>query len=715
MFNNNTNYQTKKPYFFLAEKANVTLPNNSDEFLEDQKNIKHQQQLWEDINTFLISNLYALENDDPTLKYLLDRGYTKNDIQLMGLGFLSSQQELIDFLQKEKNYSQEELTFSFQQAIGTSHQISIPYRDGIGNIRGFVFRTINNDTSPKYLYTKDLQRNDILFNLKTVQNNHDIIIVEGLLDSLHATVKGIPNVVALGGTSINETQIKEAIKRGAKRFTLCLDNDESGKIATHKAIYRLHNTTNIEVFVSTFPIGIKDPDQLIKEKGINTFQQCLETSIRDYKYLFNNIFDKYQSYGDLTDKQFNDFIEEVTILGYKIHNQIDREHYIHELHLYLEDLGISKETVKEVIEELRSQKIEQKQQKELDKTLQNIQNLNKKGQVKEAISLLNKQSKQLNTQNTDNQFDSLLLSTNEEELKERMSKKPMSLYSNLKIQDEDLLLPAGAISIFAAPTSHGKTTFLINLALNVALHYKEKQVYFFSFEEDSDSILTNTINTFIDKDLCKNNRRAIRHFYSENSDQYLGRGAHNFHEGKEAFFQQLIHNNQLNIHYSNYSTDTLIEAIYYLKENTNIGAIFIDYMQLLRKGTGKYHSRQEELKQICLELKDVAVETGLPIILGAQFNREVTHHLKVHSTNIGEAGDIERIANLIVGFWNNDFQPYGKDADIGEITQKDINTPNSIYIKILKNRAGRVGIEDVLDYKSNTGKIKNRNQYTSEF
>jgi len=74
-------------------------------------------------------------------------------------------------------------------------------------------------------------------------------------------------------------------------------------------------------------------------------------------------------------------------------------------------------------------------------------------------------------------------------------------------------------------------------------------------------------------------------------------------------------------------------------------------VQLLNLPEGKYktYSRQEEIKEICIALKDVAVETGLPIILGAQFNREVVNQLRIHATKIGEAGDIERIANLIVG------------------------------------------------------------------
>ena len=52
-------------------------------------------------------------------------------------------------------------------------------------------------------------------------------------------------------------------------------------------------------------------------------------------------------------------------------------------------------------------------------------------------------------------------------------------------------------------------------------------------------------------------------------------------------------------------------------------------------------------------LKDVSVNTGLPIVLGSQFNRTVTNHLELVNTNLGEAGDIERGANLILAIWNN--------------------------------------------------------------
>ena len=112
------------------------------------------------------------------------------------------------------------------------------------------------------------------------------------------------------------------------------------------------------------------------------------------------------------------------------------------------------------------------------------------------------------------------------------------------------------------------------------------------------------------------------------------------------------------------------------------------------------------MKEICIALKDLAVETGLPIILGAQFNREVTNQLKIHATKIGEAGDIERIANLIVGFWNNNFTPLGSEGELNTITQMGCNIKDSIYTTVLKNRGGKVGGTEILNFYGNRGKIE---------
>lgn len=289
---------------------------------------------------------------------------------------------------------------------------------------------------------------------------------------------------------------------------------------------------------------------------------------------------------------------------------------------------------------------------------------------------------------------------------------PSSLHTNYVIGGEDLLLPAGAISIFTAPTSHGKTTFLINLALNITENYKNKEVYFFSYEEDKESILLKALNTYVDEDISINNRRNLKIYFASGYRQidYFKPGRLDyFKETKEKFFKELINTRRLNINYSSYNSDELIEAIRYLHKNTKVGAIFIDYIQLLNLPEGKYktYSRQEEIKEICIALKDIAVETGLPIILGAQFNRTVTNALHLHPTKIGEAGDIERIASLMVGFWNNNFTPIATEGELREINSKNINIPNTLYTTILKNREGSVGSSELLEFNGNVGSIKN--------
>jgi replicative DNA helicase len=430
------------------------------------------------------------------------------------------------------------------------------------------------------------------------------------------------------------------------------------------------------------------------------------TEIREYRYLLQIIFNKYGSIqeerGELTDRERDNLLDEVVILSTKL-QPIDKDIFLKEF-IELEaikELGISEESLSITVDRLTSTRDKEAQATEFKKLLSEATELHSKGEVSKALELLDIKVKEVKLQDKATEFSSLLIPIKEDEVRQRLTNKPESLNSGYTIGGEPLLLPSGAISIFTAPTSHGKTTFLINLALNVAQDYPDKEAYLFSYEEDSDSILINALNTYLDTPLSGNNRTTLKNNFTGGNNKTI--------EGKDKFFKELIDTRRLNIHYSNYSSETLIEAIRYLYKHAKPGAIFIDYIQLLNLPEGKYktYSRQEEIKQICIALKDIAVETGLPIILGAQFNREVVNQLRLHATKIGEAGDIERIANLIVGFWNNNFKPLASEGELNEINNKGASTPNTIYTTILKNRGGRVGLEEILSFNGNTGKIKN--------
>jgi len=707
----------------LADVAGLRLPDG--EFNQESYNIyRDQATLLEECNSYFV---YCLKNSPgagEVRDYLSSRGYSDDDIEAMELGYIPDQDKLFKYL-LGKGYSQSLIdeVLKLNKGIGSTHRLTIPYRSG-GFIKGFKFRTIG-DHKTKYLNSTGLDRMGGFFNLLGIKGDKDLVIVEGELDSLLATARGVENVVAIGGNSISSDQVKDAIRRGAKSFTICLDfepgkEEETAKRIT-KAIEVILGEGVNRVYIATLPDlggGKTDPDRLIRERGVDGFKQAIREALPYYEYKLQRIITKHSNIGGergWQPKDIDRLLDEVVETASKIPDPIDRDRYKKRFTSLeaIQALGITEESLSITVDRLTSTRDKEAQATAFKKLLDEATKLQEKGEIDKALELLDGKVKEVKLKDKATEFSSLMIPTKENELKERLANKPDSLNSGYIIEGEPLLLPSGAISIFAAPTSHGKTAFLINLALNVATAYPEKEAYLFVFEEDGDTILIRALNTYLDEEISSNNRRTLRSYFATGSTEFIAsHHRDSFFAKKDKFFKELIETRRLNIHYTSYNSSTLIEAIRYLHKHANPGAIFIDYIQLLNLEGNKAYSRQEELKEICIALKDVAVDTGLPIILGAQFNREVVNHLRIHPTRIGEAGDIERIANLIVGFWDNRFKPTGlSDVEQKEITEKGINAPGTLYTTILKNRGGKVGLKEMLSYNSNTGKIKNSISY----
>lgn len=716
----------------LASVAGIEMPGGNDYDEEAFKKYRQKAAVLEDANSYLA---FCLENSPAAgryKEYLEKRGYSTDEVKQMELGYLPSLQKLYQHLQGDKRHQLADIedAFGIKQAnirpdtrIGTTHQLTLPYRIG-GSIKGFKFRTIDAGVKPKYLNNYGLDKLSGFFNISSLKGDKDLVVVEGELDSLHATIKGIDNVVATGGSSINIEQVQDAKRRGARAITLCFDYEEGAdkqqEVAKkiERALDVLDTEEDLKVYVATLPDlgnGKTDPDRLLKEAGVDALRETIRTASPSYEYRLQSIISKYgvieEEKGSLDAKDIDLLLDEVVAAAVKIKRPVERDIYtrLFVAHGGIVHYGITAESLAATIDRLQYKEDRAQQEQELKKLLEDVQGLQGKGEVVKALDLLSRRSTEIKVKGREVEFGSLLVPVKEADITQRQRNKPDSLVTGYSIGGEELLLPSGAISIFAAPTSHGKTTMLVNVALNVVGAYPSKEFHVFSYEEDADSILINALNTYIGRPVADNNRKRIKDFYTSGDERYFTPGnASLFHSARQRFFNDLVTPRRLNVHYSEYDSDTLIQAITYLHKTTNMGGVFIDYMQLLRKGGGtKFPSRQEELKQICLDLKDLSVKTGLPIILGAQFNREVTSQLKIHPTKISEAGDIERVANLIVGFWNNNFKPIATDAELREINSKGCDSSDTLYSTILKNRGGKVGSEDLWAFQGNSGKISN--------
>ena len=103
-----------------------------------------------------------------------------------------------------------------------------------------------------------------------------------------------------------------------------------------------------------------------------------------------------------------------------------------------------------------------------------------------------------------------------------------------------------------------------------------------------------------------------------------------------------------------------------------------------------------------MQIKAAAVDTGLPLVFAAQYNREVTVESHTHDyTKIREAGDIEHVAALILGLWNREFTRPTKGED-----GKPKGGPSPIMAaRVLKWRGGPVGHSAAWNYNGNRKRI----------
>ncbi len=206
----------------------------------------------------------------------------------------------------------------------------------------------------------------------------------------------------------------------------------------------------------------------------------------------------------------------------------------------------------------------------------------------------------------DESFDYLFENNTEEKLREGLKNISPDIETGYTIGGLDLAFPGAALSIIAAPTSHGKTTALINFSLGIIEKNHDKSVYFFTYEERAESIQIAFINTWISnklhnngiqETLSANNKRSISSYYRD-SEEFI---AYNMKElfltYKNQFFEEIINKGRMRILYADMKVDKLICAIKCIKKrDDNVGAIVIDYMQLLTASNPRTN-RQEELKQ----------------------------------------------------------------------------------------------------------------------
>jgi replicative DNA helicase len=92
-----------------------------------------------------------------------------------------------------------------------------------------------------------------------------------------------------------------------------------------------------------------------------------------------------------------------------------------------------------------------------------------------------------------------------------------------------------------------------------------------------------------------------------------------------------------------------------LFEQTQIGLIIIDYLQLMQNSKSKIENRVQELSIITRGLKNLARQFNIPIITLSQLSRSVETRVdkKPILSDLRESGSIEQDADLVLMLYKN--------------------------------------------------------------
>ena len=289
----------------LALQAGMQLYKFSKFDAEKEKRYETYKEILKDFAEY--HHKMILSKDTSALNYLEKRGIDKSTISEFKLGFVPYNSEFYKVVSKK---------FSAREIIETglffkdekrdrfvnrfNSRIIFPIKNIVGDVIAFGGRIIKEGKYAKYINSPETEfykKGRHVFNLEKAKSfpkkNEEVVIVEGYMDVISIYSTGIKNVVSNSGIALTESQIN-LIWKFFSNPIICLDGDVSGQKAALRIAESLlpHVKENNQIGFVTLSKGM-DPDDYIKEKGKDSFQELLlkKLSIEEFiwKIYLNNL------------------------------------------------------------------------------------------------------------------------------------------------------------------------------------------------------------------------------------------------------------------------------------------------------------------------------------------------------------------------------------------------------------------------------------------
>lgn len=623
-----------------------------------------------------------------------------------------------------------------------------------GQITGFVFRNIHpNPSGPKYLYSEGLGRGGYCDRL---EQGKPAVIVEGQLDAVRLIQQGVKNVVAIGGAKIGAEIARLLRGRGISEAVYIPDNetDEHGNRKTKIVTDAIRAFQQVEadgeqVIKTLLVLDLPTPTGPNAKTDADTFgaehpgefPRLLELEpAAAWSWELANLREQAARTEQDTGKRPTGAVQDAITEIYTRNRSPFVRAQIRRFVGGCDDLaayGVTPEALADLDEWNKGREYQNRVKQaaaDLNKAVQDQANPETVGAIVRRLS-------EAQDTNTRAEWEAQLSETFEAEL-DAIRQQPETLGTRwvlghtvpggpFKATERIEFWPAD-ITVFCAATSHGKTAVLFESALDL-VRKTDKTYLFVSCEENKRQLLERALNVYLPIDTTETGRvgdepagaycfkrgtrkrtikAAIRNTPPPDAyADFMGVSEHfealkkQVLRGVELYGQQV--RPRLKFVHTEGSAESICNNILYYVEQyraagVEVGAVFVDYMQLLTSDARTF-SRHDELKDICKALHDCAGAVEIPIVIAAQLNREVLRPANTSGgtpldnitvANIGEGADIERIAHDIYLVWQTD------------------KTPLQWYTAAPGKKDGAANPEPVLDPFKIAGGIRSRRLFT---
>lgn len=443
---------------YLAKKYNIEIE-ETEQTEEEKANVDLRESM------FLVSEFaqkyfhdILLNSDEGKaigLSYFKERGFTIETIKKFGLGYSP---ETWDAFSKEalgKGYKLEFLESTGFTIVREDQKlvdrfrarVMFPIQSMSGRTLGFGGRILTNDKkAAKYLNSPEsdiYHKSKVLYGIfhakQAIAKQNNCFLVEGYTDVIQFNQTGIENVVASSGTALTPDQIR-LINRLTKNITVLFDGDAAGLRASIRGI-DLILEEGMNVKVCTFPEG-EDPDSFARKTPYEELIAYLEDNSKDFIQFKASLL-MNDAKNDPVKKA--DLIRDIVVSISKIPDRIQREIYIQECSRIMD---ISEQVLVSTLAQLVQKDITEvgKKQKQEQKAFDVIKT--EQQETPEKVDVLYALERKiieilLLYGNVEEEFEDVLLKTNEEgEIENISEKRNYKVYQRiyLSLQEDEVEL-----------------------------------------------------------------------------------------------------------------------------------------------------------------------------------------------------------------------------------------------------------------------------------